>query len=378
MNTNRVRSRRTRLAVTLSMAAAMLLASIGVASAAPTVSATGTSNVVNGSSIQVNIDGAGGYDGAGFLAVTACGNALANGTPIPEADRATRGADDCWGATEIANVQLVAGPVDGTDYVVNYTWVNTGIGINNTTCVWPGNYPCTITISALSPTLTPFGTPIQIAVVPPIPDSDSDGVNDATDNCVDDANANQADADGDGIGNVCDPDIDGDGFDNAADNCPNTANADQLDSDDDGIGDACANDLDGDGVENDVDNCPNDGNADQTDTDGDGLGDACDPDIDGDGVENDADNCALVPNPDQTDDDGDGFGAECDEDGDVAGVATTAPATTAAPTTTAATQVQGAQELAFTGFDEAPAVAAALALVLMGLGLTTMRRGLKD
>ena len=379
MNTNRVRSRRTRLAVTLSMVTAMLVAGIGVAGAAPTVTATGTTNVVAGSTIRVTIDGAGGYDGAALLAITACGNALANGTPIPEADRATRGADDCWGLPEIANVKLVNGPVDGTDYVIDYTWINVGIGINDTTCVWPGNYPCAITISALDPTFTPFGDPIQIAVVPPIPDTDGDGVKDDVDNCVGTANPTQADADGDGDGNACDPDIDGDGVDNGDDNCPNTANADQADGDEDGVGDACANDLDGDGVDNDADNCPNTENADQTDTDGDGEGDECDADDDDDGVADADDNCALVANPDQTDADGDGFGTECDEDGDVAAVTTTAsPTTTATPTTTVATQVQGAQELAVTGFDEAPAVAAALALVLMGLGLTTMRRGLKD
>lgn len=37
-------------------------------------------------------------------------------------------------------------------------------------------------------------------------DSDGDGVVDGEDNCVDDANADQADSDGDGIGDVCDTD----------------------------------------------------------------------------------------------------------------------------------------------------------------------------
>ena len=41
---------------------------------------------------------------------------------------------------------------------------------------------------------------------PPPPDADGDGVPDASDNCVDVANADQADADGDGIGSACDPD----------------------------------------------------------------------------------------------------------------------------------------------------------------------------
>jgi Ca2+-binding RTX toxin-like protein len=40
---------------------------------------------------------------------------------------------------------------------------------------------------------------------PPPPDRDGDGVPDSTDNCPNVANANQADADHDGLGTVCDP-----------------------------------------------------------------------------------------------------------------------------------------------------------------------------
>jgi hypothetical protein len=58
------------------------------------------------------------------------------------------------------------------------------------------------------------------------PDSDGDGANDCEDNCVDAANADQADGDGDGLGDACD-------------NCPATANADQADGDANGVGDVC-------------------------------------------------------------------------------------------------------------------------------------------
>lgn len=70
-------------------------------------------------------------------------------------------------------------------------------------------------------------------------DTDGDGVCDTDDNCVSNANPDQADVDGDGVGDVCD-------------NCVNDANPDQADADENGIGDACEVselmcDLDGDG-----------------------------------------------------------------------------------------------------------------------------------
>ena len=138
-------------------------------------------------------------------------------------------------------------------------------------------------------------------------DADGDDIHDDVDNCPGMSNPDQADSDGNGVGDVCDiVDTDGDGIpddgdgssipgdapctggetDDCDDNCPETPNADQADTDGDEVGDAC-------------DNCPDDDNADQANSDNDSLGDACD-------------NCPDDDNEDQADADGDGVGDVCD------------------------------------------------------------------
>jgi hypothetical protein len=72
-------------------------------------------------------------------------------------------------------------------------------------------------------------------------------------------------------------DTDGDGIVNILDNCINTANADQADVDENGRGDVC-DDFDRDGIINLDDNCAETPNYDQRDTDGDKIGDVCDTD----------------------------------------------------------------------------------------------------
>ncbi|MFT6395353.1 MAG: hypothetical protein ACJAYU_000095 [Bradymonadia bacterium] len=179
-------------------------------------------------------------------------------------------------------------------------------------------------------------------------DEDGDGQFDDVDNCDTEENPDQADWDGDGLGDACD-DSDGDTFMDDIDDCPEvpnqqgldvnsngvgdacedsdfdgvfdgedncpTPNPEQADLDQDGEGDACDEDRDGDGDTNDIDNCPETPNAGGADEDADGIGDACD-DSDGDGVVDAEDNCVSAPNPSQTDADEDGAGDACDEDDD--------------------------------------------------------------
>ena len=153
------------------------------------------------------------------------------------------------------------------------------------------------------------------------PDADRDRVADGDDNCPQVANADQSDADADGIGDVCDepdgsPDSDGDGIADDLDNCPDMFNTNQNDLDGDGLGSPCDPDNDDDSVLDDDDNCRNAFNPDQADSDADGVGDACDDnsplDEDGDGVADAADNCLAAHNPAQEDVDADGLGDVCD------------------------------------------------------------------
>jgi uncharacterized protein (DUF1800 family) len=62
---------------------------------------------------------------------------------------------------------------------------------------------------------------LSVFIMTPCPafalDSDGDGVNDTLDNCIDAANTNQRDSNGDGFGNACDADLDDSGFVNFAD-----------------------------------------------------------------------------------------------------------------------------------------------------------------
>ena len=151
---------------------------------------------------------------------------------------------------------------------------------------------------------------------PTNPDSDADGANDGLDNCPALANADQIDTDEDGDGNACDADDDNDTIPDDVDNCPTVPNEDQLNTNGSELGDACAIDTDGDGIADPLDNCPAIANEDQANLDGDDLGDVCDADVDGDTIEDNVDNCPVVSNEDQLNSDSDAQGNACDTDDD--------------------------------------------------------------
>ena len=140
-------------------------------------------------------------------------------------------------------------------------------------------------------------------------DADGDGVCGDVDVCWGDDAIGDTDGDGscddtDVCPNDADNDADADGYCADVDNCPADSNADQADYDSDGEGDVCDADDDNDGVADIDDSCAqgdigvcedptSDGTASDCDYDGDGCSNNEDTDDDGDGVA-DTDDCAAL------------------------------------------------------------------------------------
>lgn len=122
----------------------------------------------------------------------------------------------------------------------------------------------TITIRVYSPSIHGISDDNGFIVIDDLfigKDSDGDGHLDSVDNCPTVYNTDQADEDGDGLGDACDPepfqpneliDTDRDGIFDFLDNCPLVANPNQEDLNADGVGDACDEDIDGDGIPNHI------------------------------------------------------------------------------------------------------------------------------
>ncbi|WP_457601660.1 M4 family metallopeptidase [Hydrogenivirga sp.] len=155
-------------------------------------------------------------------------------------------------------------------------------------------------------------------------DDDGDGIPNSADICS--LGDDRRDRDNDGVPDACDRDNDNDGYDDyTEDNCPSDYNPSQADADGDGIGDVCDNcpnvrngfcdrniewcDIDGDGTVSSEELAF--GN--QADMDGDRIGDACDTDRDGDGIDNNSDTCPYRNLFVDLDSDGTDFACDGDE-----------------------------------------------------------------
>ncbi len=204
---------------------------------------------------------------------------------------------------EIIFNNALAGQYTITEFAVD-GWLLESVFCNSPDFTWAGNVT-TVGLDADADVVCTFSN---------VRDCNSNGVNDATDITTtfsDDCQPN-------GIPDECEiaagSSLDGDldGVPNECDNCPTLANANQADSDNDGTGDVCESsssggggvlifDADGDGVTDGNDLCFNTPTGSVVNQDG------CSDeqlDDDNDGVSNDVDQCEETPAGEPVDDDG--------------------------------------------------------------------------
>jgi hypothetical protein len=216
------RPRRWRAASAVLAASALTLASAGIAMA-DTATVDGDTVKTAGANVQ--------YSGTSTTnpANHACAErgAAAGGAVVISYDNS--GNPKHFTAGENLTVAITGGttgitatrttPVDVNNAVITPkipgTWNATGqsytIGLSTVvaTSVPVGTYTVTVTITGQTSGVVRDDTyDVTVDVSCPIDslitDTDDDGVADADDNCPDDANADQADADNDGVGDVCD------------------------------------------------------------------------------------------------------------------------------------------------------------------------------
>lgn len=253
-----------------------------------------------------------------------------------------------WDRVGVADIAIEANPLDASETSPGQTW------------------RCKLLLPS-SPADTPIPGDARITIqeeAPPAvcddPDSDGYGIGNqcrGTDNCPSVRNTNQSNFDDDASGDACDDDDDLDGVEDSDDNCPRgdgdavfeslaaldrlrDQDPNQADFDGDGLGDLCDPDDDDDDVNDDNDICPigdgddafepqlnaislRDQNPSQTNTDEDDFGNICDVDDDNDGVDDGPDNCNLVSNPSQENLDDGSAGDACDDDDDNDGLTDT-------------------------------------------------------
>jgi PKD repeat protein len=234
----------------------------------------------------------------------ACGNTY-HAPPLNPFEK-TFYLNDGEGIDDIYGVELTANPTPVGSYSLDWWYGNNSATMHFTPAVEDDGLAFVFTVKAYDCS-TEHGecsTTVLVSSLTCPYDQDGDGYGDPghsenecpNDNCPLVFNLDQADADLDGVGDVCD-------------NCRLTSNTNQSNSDADSLGDTC-------------DNCPTVANNGQEDADGDGIGDLCDEctDSDGDGFGDPGfpantcatDNCPAIYNPDQLDADGDGVGDPCD------------------------------------------------------------------
>lgn len=172
---------------------------------------------------------------------------------------------------------------EGNAQALDHVMVNSQMLAQNTRFAY-GRYNADFSESFASDTSRPerlsdHDAPVAYFSFPS--DTDNDGVIDANDNCPTVANTDQANYDGDTMGDACDPDDDNDGQTDADEiacsSNPKDASSKSLDTDGDNIPDCVDTDDDNDGFLDPNDNCPLTVNPDQADFDHNGVGDACEP-----------------------------------------------------------------------------------------------------
>jgi mucin-6/19 len=147
-----LRRRLAMLAGTASLVTGLVMASMAPASAATaTVSVSPNSNLTSGGKVTVTVTTPNATPSGVFVAVTQCGNAASDGTPLTAL--ASDGSD-CVGASGLGTtLQLLSGTGAGPGtYQTTLTLAETGMGSANAQCIAmpPATIPCVVEASTAS------------------------------------------------------------------------------------------------------------------------------------------------------------------------------------------------------------------------------------